>query len=126
MFDLCHEYGACVNMHSHRNINAILRLLVNAGVDTLNPVGSTDNMNLAETKEKYGDKITILGGISKFNGEISKGELESRVKEVIRIGSKGGGYMTAPEGSIPCTMTHEDFRFCPDILRKYRKKYGVR
>jgi len=125
LFELCHEYDAYVNMHSHGNINALLPLLVEGGVDILNPVGPTDNMNLAEIKEKYGDKLTILGGISKFIGQMSREELESHVEEVIRIGSKGGGYMTMSEGGIPYTMSHEDFRFYLDILRKYREKYGA-
>jgi len=125
LFELCHEYGAYVNMHSHGNINALLPLLVEAGVDILNPVGPTDNMNLAEIKEQYGDQITLLGGISKFIGQMSREELESHIEEVIRIGSKGGGYMTMSEGGIPYTMSHEDFKFYLDILRKYREKYGA-
>jgi hypothetical protein len=126
LFDLCHEYGAYVNMHSHGNINAILPLLVDAGVDILNPIGPTDKMNLKEIKEKYGSKITLLGGISKFIGEMSKEELENHVGEVVRFGSKDGGYMTMSEGGIPYTMTHENFRFYLDTLRKYREKYGGR
>jgi len=125
LFELCHAYGAYVNMHSHGNINALLPLLVEAEVDILNPVGPTDNMDLAEIKERFGDRITILGGISKFIGRMSREELESHVEEVIRIGSRGGGYMTMSEGGIPYTMSHEDFRFYLDILRKYREKYGA-
>jgi uroporphyrinogen decarboxylase len=123
--ELCHSYGAYVNMHSHGDINALLPALVEAGVDILNPVGPTDNMNLAEIKEKYGDRITLLGGISKFIGEMSREELESHVEEVIHVGSPGGGYMTMSEGGIPYTMSHEDFTFYLDILRKYREKYGA-
>ena len=126
LFDLCHEYGAYVNMHSHGNINAVLPLLVDAGVDILNPVGPTDNMNLSEIKEKYGDKMTILGGISKFIGQMDRQEVESHVEEVIRTACKGGGYMTMSEGGIPYTMTHQDFRFYLNTLRKYREKYGAR
>jgi len=123
---LCHKYGAYVNMHSHGNINAILPLLVDAGIDILNPIGPTDKMNLKEIKEKYGSKITLLGGISKFIGEMSKEELESHVEEIVRIGSKGGGYMTKSEGGIPYTMTHENFRFYLHVLQKYREKYGAK
>lgn len=82
LFDLCHEYGAYVNMHSHGNINAILPLLVDAGVDILNPVGPTDNMDLRKIKEKYGNEITIMGGISKFIGEMSKKDTLRRSYEL--------------------------------------------
>ena len=125
LFDLCHQYGGYVNMHCHGNINAIMPLLVDAGVDILNPVGPTDGMNLVEIKEKYGDKITIMGGISKFTGEMSKEELDSHLEEVIRIGSKGGRYITLSEGGIPYTMSHDNFRFYIETSRKYRERYGA-
>jgi len=38
--DLCHHYGAYAYMHSHGNINKIVPLVVKAGIDILNPVGS--------------------------------------------------------------------------------------
>ena len=44
--ELAHRYGAFVNMHSHGNINAVVPLLVDAGLDVLNPIGPSDNMNL--------------------------------------------------------------------------------
>jgi len=34
---------------------------VEARVNILNPVGSSDNMDIGELKEKYGDKITLMG-----------------------------------------------------------------
>ena len=123
--ELCHEYGAYVNMHSHGDINVLLPSLVEAGVDMLNPVGPSDNMNLQEIKETYGNRITILGGISKFIGQMSREDLECHVKEVVRTGSPGGGYMTMSEGGIPYTMSREDFTFYLDILRKYREEYGA-
>jgi len=125
LFDLCHEYDAYVNMHAHGNINPVMPLLVEAGVDILNPVGPTDNMNLSEIKEKYGDKMTFMGGISKFIGEMSKEEIDQHLEEVIRIGSKGGGFITMSEGGLPYTMSHENFRFYRETSRKYREKYGA-
>jgi len=61
---LAHKYGAFVNMHSHGNINAILPLLVDAGLDILNPIGPSDNMDLGALKEKYGDKLCLQGGLA--------------------------------------------------------------
>jgi hypothetical protein len=52
--ELCHSHGAYVNMHSHGNLNAIMPLLVEAGIDILNPVGPSDGMNLAEPKAFFG------------------------------------------------------------------------
>ena len=123
--DLAHQYGAFVNLHSHGNINAVMPMLVEAGVDVLNPVGPTDNMDMAGLKEKYGSRMTFLGGMSKWIGEMSRAELESHVEEVVRTGSVGGGYMTCAEGGIPYTMSPEDVVFYLDVLEKYRQRYGA-
>lgn len=53
-------------MHSHGNINKIIRCLYDIGIDILNPLDPYDGMNVVELIEKYGDMITFVGGINKF------------------------------------------------------------
>jgi len=79
-------------------------------------------MNLKELKGKYGERITFLGGVSKFIGKMSREELEQHLKEVIEIGSSGGGFMTMAEGGIPDLMSRKDFEFYLEISRKYRRR----
>ncbi len=122
--DLCHGYHAYSYMHSHGNINEILPLIIDAGIDIINPVGPTDNMDLENLKEKYGTKITFCGGISKFIGEMSKEEIEAHIKDVIKIGSAGGGFIVSQEGGIPYSMSVENFEFFMRVLKEYRKRYG--
>jgi hypothetical protein len=38
--------------HCHGNINLILREMVDTGIDSLDPLGPCDGMDLAEIKEK--------------------------------------------------------------------------
>ena len=53
-------------MHSHGNINKILRCLYDIGIDILNSLDPHDGMNVVKLLEKYGDMITFVGGINKF------------------------------------------------------------
>jgi uroporphyrinogen decarboxylase len=119
--DLAHKYGAFVNMHSHGNINAIVPLLVEAGLDILNPIGPSDNMNLAAIKEKYGDKLCLQGGLSKHIGFMSAEELKNHLIDVISKGSPGGGFILSSEGSLPYEMKPENFMLFVDLSRKYRR-----
>jgi len=48
-------------MHSHGNIDAILDDVVGAGVNMLNPLDSTDGMDLAETRQRH-PRLTLVGG----------------------------------------------------------------
>jgi len=120
--ELCHDYDAYLNMHSHGDINEIMPLLVEAGVDILNPVGPSDNMDLGELKEKHGDKITFMGGVSKFIGKMDRTELEMHLKKVVETGHPGGGFILMAEGDIPDNMSREDFKFYLEINKKYRRR----
>jgi len=91
--ELCHNYNAYLNMHSHGNINKIMPLLVKAGIDILNPVGPFDNMDLGELKERYKNRITFMGGISKFIGKMGTENLKMHLKEIVETGSPGGGFI---------------------------------
>ncbi|RLI37497.1 hypothetical protein DRO55_01205 [Candidatus Bathyarchaeota archaeon] len=121
LIDLAHKHGAFVNMHSHGNINAIFHLLVDAKLDVINPVGPSDNMDLKELKEKFGDRITLQGGISKFIGEMTLDELREHIKDRLSIGSPGGGYILDSEGGIPINMSREKFEFFMECSRRYRR-----
>lgn len=119
--ELAHKYGAFVNMHSHGNITHIVPLLVKANLDMLNPVGPTDNMDLKSLKEKYGDKLCFLGGLSKNIGLMSAEELKEHLLDRLRVGSPGGGYVLGSEGGIPVEMSVENFSLLLKISKKYRR-----
>lgn len=119
--ELAHKHGAFVNMHSHGNINAIVPLLVDAGLDVLNPIGPSDNMRLEEMKKKYGDRLCLQGGLSKHLGFMSCEELKEHVLDRIRTGSPGGGFILSSEGSLPYEMSCENFSAFIRISRKYRR-----
>ena len=122
--DLAHANGCYTFMHSHGNINLLLADLIEAGVDIINPVGPTDNMDLAEVKQKYGDKVTLFGGLSKMMGFMDDETLEQHIEEVIRIGSVGGGFIPRGEAGVPAEMDQRKFLFYMHTLRKYRLKYS--
>lgn len=119
--ELAHKYGAFVNMHSHGKIDALIPLLVKAGLDMLNPVGPTDNMNLKILKEKYGDKLCFMGGLSKNIGFMNAEELKEHILDRLRSGSPGGGFILGSEGGIPVEMSVENFKMLLKISRKYRR-----
>lgn len=53
-------------MHSHGNINKIIRDLYGIGIDMLNTLDPHEGMNIVELIGKYRDMITFVGGINKF------------------------------------------------------------
>ena len=55
----------------------------------------------------------------KARSKRSREELETHIEEVVRIGSKGGGYITQSEGGIPYTM--EDMQIEKMIVIRSRE-----
>ncbi len=124
--ELAHRYGAFAEMHVDGNINAIMDLIVEAGIDAINNVGPGDNMDLAELKQKYGDRLTLHGGLSRFTSQMSQEQLKAHIIDRVAIGSPGGGYILGQEGAIHSDMSPETFRFLMDCSRKYRRNRPTR
>lgn len=124
--NLAHRYGAFVNMHSHGKIDAIVPLLVKAGLDVLNPVGPTDNMDLKTLKDTYGGEICFQGGLSKNIGFMRSEVLKEHLLDRLRVGTYGGGFILSSEGDVPVEMTVENFKTFLKVSRKYRKNIPLR
>lgn len=119
--ELAHKYGAFINMHSHGNINAVVHLFAKAKLDALNPIGPTDNMDLKDLKDKYGDVICFQGGLSKNIGFMKPEELKEHLLDRLRIGTPGGGFILSSEGDIPVEMSLENFETFLKMSKKYRR-----
>lgn len=62
--DSYHKRGAFFFIHSHGYLMPIMDDMVKAGFDAINPISPLCRMNLAEMKEKYGDKVTLYADLS--------------------------------------------------------------
>jgi len=116
-----HKLGAFVLMHSHGNINLILKEIVDTGVDMIDPLDPYDGMNLAEVKEKYGDKISLLGGITRHVDRMSKEELKEHLIDRISIGAPGGGYMLGTAGGFSKETSKENLEYYRKLCTKMRR-----
>lgn len=121
--NLCHQHNAILHLHSHGHIQDVMDALIETGVDLLNPVGPSDHNDLKFFKERWGDKITLLGGISTTIAQMSKKQIESHIADVMEIGCQEGRFMPRTESGIP-VMEPDKIRFFIDTLTHYRKQYG--
>lgn len=99
--DLCHDYGAWFHLHSHGHIQDLMDGIVEAGVDIINPIGPSDHNDLALYKQRWGDRITLHGGISTTIASMDEEGIRAHVHEVISIGRKGGRFFPRTESGIP-------------------------
>jgi uroporphyrinogen decarboxylase len=115
--DLCHDNGALFHLHSHGHIEAIMDGIVEAGVDIINPIGPSDNNDLAMFKERWGDRITLHGGISTTISGMDREDIEAHVRDVVSVGRRGGRFFPRTESGIP-PMPVEKAVFYLDTLKR--------
>lgn len=115
--DLCHDHGVYLHLHSHGHIEDVMDGIVEAGVDMLNPVGPGDHNDLEMFKRRWGDKITLHGGISTTISMMSKDEIQQQVKDVVSIGREGGRFFPRTESGIPA-MPVEKLKVYLNILHE--------
>ncbi len=103
MCDLGHSFGAKVMLHSCGSTRPIWQELIEAGVDIYDTVQpEAANMDPAELKAEFGDRICFHGAISTQKtlpfGSVK--DVADEVKLRIKTVGKDGGYIIAPAHNI--------------------------
>lgn len=117
---LCHSYGAYLHLHSHGHIEALMDDIVGAGVDIINPIGPSDHNDLNMFKKKWGDKITIYGGIDTKIHQMTDEQMAEHIRQVVQTGRVGGRFFPRTESGIPMMPLDKTRRYI-ELLQKERR-----
>jgi len=117
----CHRYGVLYLKHLDGNTTVLLDILVHeVGIDGLHSIEPPAGMDIASVKQKYGDRITLLGNIDCAH-LLSFGTSEQvieAVKEILRVASPGGGHVFASSNSIHSGVSPRTFRTMVNAVRE--------
>ncbi len=121
MVDYCHRRGIPCLKHTDGNIWALLDLIVEAGFDGIHPIDPVAGMDLGEAKQKYGDKLCIMGNVDCGNllSWGSKEEVREAVKDCIRKAGKGGGYICMSGNSIHGAVSPANYAEMIRAIKEY-------
>ncbi|MFC1544984.1 uroporphyrinogen decarboxylase family protein [Gemmatimonadota bacterium] len=122
LFETCHSRGAYVHMHSHGNIVPILPLLIDAGVDILNPFDPHEVPALDELVERFGQSVVLCGFIPSNYYLLERvRDIESLFARASSLGKRcKRGYVMMEHG-FPEDLSPERFRLILDLVEKYRR-----
>ena len=119
--ELVHSFpGRFSHLHSHGCIIKIFEDLVASGFDMINPLDADERMELAELKERFGQRLTLVGGMHKYFFEWDCPTQEAYLRTAVSIGRKGGGYILMDCGGIPENVTPECFDLFLEMSRRVR------
>ena len=117
----CHARGVKCLKHSDGNIWPIFDLIVNTGVDCVDPIDPLGGMDLGEAKIRYGQKVCLMGNVD--CGQLlsfgSTSEVREAVKTCIRQAGAAGGYICASSNSIHGAVKPENYVEMIGALREY-------
>ena len=121
MVDTVHEEGGKVVKHSDGKLWPILDDIVATAIDGLNPIEGVAGMDLGEVKKRYGARVCLIGNVDcgRLLPHGTVGEVEAAVRECIRQGAPGGGYMLASSNSIHSGVDPENYLAMIVAGRKY-------
>lgn len=105
------DLGLYVIKHTDGNIWPIIDLIVDAGIDCLDPIDPQGGMDLAEVKAKYGDQIALKGNVDCAHllsfGTVD--EVVTATKEALEQGMPGGGFILSSSNSIHSAVKPENY-----------------
>jgi uroporphyrinogen decarboxylase len=115
------ELGLYVIKHTDGNLWTIMDLLVDSGIDCLDPIDPLAGMDLGEVKAKYGDRIALKGNVDCADLMTfgTPEEVVEATKVALRQGMPGGGYILSSSNSIHSAVKPENYVAMLRTLHEY-------
>ena len=107
--------------HTDGYIWPIMDMIIDAGIDAINPIQPDAGMDIELVKRKYGHRVCIVGNIN-CGYTLSDAPLEQvvlEVKEAIRKAGPGGGYIMMSSNSLHSSVNPENYRTMVEATRTY-------
>ena len=105
------DAGLYVIKHTDGNIYSILGMMVDTGIDAFHPSDPSAGMDIVKTKEMYGDRICVIGGIdtgdplSHWPADDLIAEVRRRICEL----ASGGGWIIASSNTVHAGARPENY-----------------
>jgi uroporphyrinogen decarboxylase len=115
------EEGAFCIKHSDGNLWPILDMIVETGVDAINPLEPVAGMDIAEVKKKYGARVCLVGNIDCGNllSNGTRADVIRTVKETLLQAAPGGGYIMSSSNTIHSSVNPENYRAMIDANHEF-------
>lgn len=119
--NMAHKYGGFFWLHSCGNITELLPSIIRVGIDAWQTLEPASGVDFALVKEKYGDKLALVGGVdaSRLLPFGTKQEVVEHTKQRMKVGMPGGGYIVGCSHDI-MDIPLDNFIAFRDTVRKYR------
>jgi len=116
-----HEHGLPVIKHTDGNIMPLLDMILEAGIDCLDPIDPLGGMDMADMKQKHGRRIALKGNVNcattLVNGTIA--EVVQETLSVIKAAATGGGLILSSSNSIHSSVDPANYLAMLSAIKAY-------
>lgn len=112
--------GMKVIKHSDGNLNAVVKDLIDAGIDCLDPIDRRGKMDLRALKREYGDRIAFKGNVDCVSTLVDQplSAVRREVAQCLLEGGVGGGLIISSSNSIHAGVSAENWKYFLEIRKE--------
>jgi uroporphyrinogen decarboxylase len=105
------ELGLYTIKHTDGNLWPILDMIIDSGIDCLDPIDPQAGMDLGEVKARYGQQVALKGNVdcAQLMTFGTPEEVVEATKEALRKGMPGGGFILSSSNSIHSSVKPENY-----------------
>jgi uroporphyrinogen decarboxylase len=112
IFDFAHSHGLPVVLHCDGYVEALIPSLIEAGINCLQPLEVKAGMDLLKIKQRFGDKIALIGGMDERVLETNDLQaVEAELLGKLPQAMAGGGYVLQVDHSVSYLVEYETYKF---------------
>ena len=119
------ELGLYTIKHTDGNLCPILDMILDSGIDCLDPIDPLAGMDLGEVKAKYGQRVALKGNVdcAQLMTFGTPEEVAAATREALGKGMPGGGFILSSSNSIHSAVKPENYAAMLQTLRECGKYY---
>ena len=112
--------GLKVIKHTDGMIWPIMDMIVDSGIDCLDPIDPIAGMDLAEVKRKLGGRVALKGNVDCAHLMTlgTPAQVAEATRNALAIGMPGGGFILSSSNSIHSAVKPENYRAMLDTLKE--------
>ncbi len=116
----CERHDLPIVFHCDGLVRDFIPLLIEAGIDCIQPLEARCGNDVRVYKREYGRDIAFFGNIDMdvvATGD--RGRIEREVVTKIEAAKADGGYLHCSDHSVPPTVSWDSYRLWHDLARKH-------
>lgn len=115
------QMGLYVIKHTDGNIMPIIDIIMDSGIDCIDPIDPIAGMSLSHMKKTYGERVCIKGNVDCANTLVygSVDETIEETKNCLKTAAPGGGYILSSSNTIHSSVNPENYLAMLDTLKKF-------